>query len=98
MPSDVRYDMLPEHMQSGARLYIEDGIMPGDFLMSVLANDLKGAFGRADTINREAMFTWASWLYNECPMQANGSIEKVTDWVRKGGMKQYAAAETEAAR
>lgn len=96
MPSNIRYDMLPFHMQDGARLYIEEGIPPGDFMMAVLSNDLKEAFGRADETNRVAMFDWASWLYNECPMQANGSPEKVAAWLDAAAAEEGRSSSFEA--
>ncbi len=81
------YSQLPEHMQSGAQLYVEKGIKPGRFLMAVLSNDLKEAFGQADLVNRALLFEWASWLYNNCPHEAQGSPEKVQAWLAKGGLE-----------
>ena len=46
----------------------------------MLTNDLVGAYSRADSENRAAMGTWASWLYNYCPSAAWGSREKVAAW------------------
>lgn len=39
----------------------------GDFLTAVLANDLVGAFGRADGYNAQIMQDYASFLYNMMP-------------------------------
>lgn len=78
----VDYSNLPAHMQDGMRRYIEHGFEPGGFAMAVLQNDLVGAFQRADRQNRVAMETWASWLWNECPASAWGSVEIVTKWMR----------------
>lgn len=77
----MRYDKLPEHMQHGARDYIEKGVPPGSFLMAVLCNDLTQAFSRADDENRAAMFDWASWLWNECPRRAWGDRKTVDAWI-----------------
>ncbi len=79
----LNYDCLPEHMRDGARLYIEKGIEPGGFLMSVLCNDLTGAVGRADGINQHAFVEWAMWLHNDIPMGAWGSLEKVEAWMEE---------------
>ena len=78
----TRYVMLPEHMQDSARLYVERGIEPGGFLCAVLENNLTEAFGRADSINRDAMFEWACWLYNDAPGDCWGSPEKVAAWIK----------------
>lgn len=84
---DIDYSKLPEHMQDGTELYVEDGIEPGDFLLAVLRNDLVGAFGRADPINAASMHDWADWLFNDAPMGCWGSAAKVSAWVDKGGLK-----------
>lgn len=78
---DIDYSRLPSHMQEGARLYVEDGIEPGGFLMAVLCNDFVGAFSRADAVNGEFMRDWAEWLYNEAPSTCWGSREKVESYM-----------------
>jgi hypothetical protein len=83
----VDYSSLPEHMQDGTRLYVEEGIEPGGFTLAVLCNELVEAFGRADQINIAAMFDWADWLFNEAPMGCWGSASKVEAWIAKGGLK-----------
>ena len=78
---DVDYSFLPEHMQDGAREYVELGRSPGDFLHAVLCNNLVEAYGRADTTNTECMHDWACWLFNEAPSACWGSPEKVKAWL-----------------
>ena len=77
----INYSKLPEHMQEGARRYIEDGIEPGGFLTAVLSNDLKGAYVRADEENLAAMREWVNWVYWECPGVAQGSSKNVKAWI-----------------
>ena len=79
--SEIDYSSLPEHMQGGMRLYMEEGIEPGSFLMAVLENNLIEAFGRADNINRDRLFDFCQFLYNEAPNQCFGSPEKVKLWI-----------------
>ena len=81
------YEILPEHMQDGMRLYIERGIEGGGFLTAVLCNDLMGALGKADSINRHALFDYGNFLYNEAPASCYGSPEKVAAWVARGGLQ-----------
>ena len=85
--SHVDYSMLPEHMQDGTRLYVEQGIEPGDFTLAVLCDELVEAFGRADGDNFRAMSVWATWLFNEAPMGCWGTAAKVQAWLDKGGLK-----------
>lgn len=81
------YELLPEHMRQGARLYVEQGIEPGSFMFAVLTNNFKEAFARADLINAHRMKDWAEWLVWHCPANAQGSYEKVTAWIERGGLK-----------
>ena len=52
----MNYDLLPEHIRKGARLYIEHGVIPGSFLQAIICNDLTESFKRADDVNRVRMF------------------------------------------
>ena len=77
----ANYDKLPDHMRDAARMYIEEGIHPGGFLMSVLCNNLTESFGRADNTNKGAMLAWVTWLVWDIPHPAWGSEEKVLKWM-----------------
>lgn len=79
----IDYSSLPEHMQEGMKLYIENGIEPGSFLMAVLENNLMEAFGRADHINQERIRDYCSFLYNEAPRNCHGSPEIVDAWINR---------------
>jgi hypothetical protein len=78
----INYSLLPAHMRDGFRLYIEQRIPMGDFGMAVVENDLMGAFGKADDINRERMFDICAFLYNEAPPACYGSKEAVAAWIK----------------
>ena len=83
----IDYSKLPEHMRDGFRLYIEKGVPGGSFMTAVLSNDLRGAFGRADEINRARMFDTVAFLVNEAPIGCHGSPERVRDWIKAGGLQ-----------
>ena len=83
----MSYDKLPEHMQEGARAYVEQGYPVGGFLRAVLENNLVESFATADFINTAAMHEWANWAYNECPLEARGSQQAVTAWIASGGLE-----------
>ena len=84
---DIDYSKLPEHMRDGFRRYIEKGIPGGHFMTAVLSNDLMGAFGRADDINRARMFDICAFLHNEAPRGCFGSPEHVNDWIKDRGLE-----------
>lgn len=83
----LKYDILPEHMRHGMKLYIEKGIPGGDFMTAVLENNLVEAFQRADNTNLDHMTEWARFLYWEMPSEAWGSPEKVQAWIDHRGME-----------
>lgn len=69
------------YMRQGVRLWLEHGVCGnGSFLERLLANDLVGAFGKADAANTANMREWAAWLYNHCPTHCYGSEEMVDAW------------------
>lgn len=83
----INYEMLPEHCRDGMKRYIEEGIIPGEFLEYVICNDLVHSLGQADDINRDRMFDYAMFLYNEAPGTAWGSKQKMIAWHDRGGLK-----------
>lgn len=91
------YSGIPHHMQDGMRIYIENGIPGGPFQQALLRNDLMGAFGKADDMNRAAMWHWCLFLYNEAPAGCYGSPEKVDAWIAKGGLRAHDKAASEVA-
>ena len=78
-----RETYVPEHMRDGFKLWIEHGISPGSFGRAVLNNDLKGACGKADHINKQHLFTIVAWFYNYAPCDCWGHPVNVTDWEDK---------------
>ena len=64
--------------------YVERKAPVGDFLAAVIANDLKGAFGRASHISRAALFDIVSWFYNYAPRDCWGSPAKMAAWLEAG--------------
>lgn len=78
---------IPERMLPGLIRWIEDGVLPGDFLTAVLENKLSEALGKADQENRDNIFAYVLYLYNVTPFDCWGSVEKVKAWrgLNKGG-------------
>lgn len=79
--SDINYNLLPEHIRRGMRLYLEQGLRPGHFLVVVLEDSLTKAFREADAINAARMLDIASFLCNEAPLDRWGTHEKVEAWI-----------------
>lgn len=75
------YEMLPVHIRNGMRDYVEEGVMPGHFIQSVLMNDLVEAFARADATNSRRMRDIVEFVYNELPTPCWGSAQAIQTWV-----------------
>lgn len=78
---------IPSYMGQGLIDYVEKGVPPGGFLTAVLENDLVGACGKADLNNLKAIPAYAGYLYNKVPSGCWGSPEKVTAWIKAGGLE-----------
>lgn len=80
---------LPVNLRGGAERWINNGIIPGSFLRAVIENDLKGAFGRADENSRNNLFHIVAFFYNNAPSECWGSVDKVKEWAKTGGLKGH---------
>ena len=78
----MNYELIPEHMRGGVRRYLEEGIEPGSFLLSLLENNFIRVCRQADATNRELLFVWAEFLWWEMPGGSWGSPEKVEAWMK----------------
>jgi len=76
---------IPPHTLETLRNYIEYGVPTGGFLYSVLSDSLFGAWGKADSENRDALGDIVTFIYNEAPGSCHGSKQHVDDWLEKGG-------------
>ena len=83
MPYQFRQLQIPDRMMGGIKRYIENGIKPGDFLVSVICNDLREACGQADDENLANLPAFVGYFYNEAPHTCWGSREKMDKWIAK---------------
>lgn len=72
---------LPHRMVPGLRAYVLDKRPPGGFLAAVIANDLRGAVGRADRENLAALPLWVGFFTDHCPAECWGSNEALEAWL-----------------
>lgn len=77
---------IPEYMRDGLELYVQMGVVPGDFLSAVIANDLKKAVMYADVNNMRNLPAYANFFYNYAPVDCWGSVQNLNDWHNKGGL------------
>lgn len=81
---------IPAWMHGGIVRYVTEGIQPGDFLTSVLRNDLKNAVAHADDDNRRLIPDYVQFFYNNIPGVCWGSPEKVLHWMQLGILNRHA--------
>lgn len=79
------WELIPSHMRSGLANWIELGIEPGSFLLSVLKNDLRAAVLKADSVNLDCLKNYIIFLDNYAPSDCYGSPEKVQKWKKSKG-------------
>jgi len=75
------YSQIPVATMQGLSRYAEVHQPTGGFLQAVLANDLAGAFARADDDNRAVLWEIVSYCHWQIPADCWGSAEKVQNWL-----------------
>lgn len=72
---------IPGRMMKGIERYVEERILPGDFLQAIICNDLKETIGRADDENLRNIPAYVAFFYNETPATCWGSEIKMNNWL-----------------
>ena len=72
---------MPERMRASLLRYVNDRVMPGGFLMSVLCNNLLAAVQMADDQNIKIITVYVQWLVLNAPPECWGSIQNVDRWL-----------------
>ena len=82
------YSLIPKKCMKALNRYSEKHIKPGDFLKSVLENNLSLSVRLADDYNITILPVYVNYMYNELPMLCSGSKEKVEKWLQNGKDKK----------
>lgn len=82
---------IPIYMVGAIERYINQGIPPGDFLTAIICNDLKESVARADDENMANLPAYVAWFYNEAPVLAWGSRERMQTWISHEGLAGFNA-------
>jgi hypothetical protein len=77
--------MIPSHTKAALDRYVNERIIPGDFLFAVLSNDLFNAIERADRVNMfmniTAMREIVEYIYTELPSNSWGDRKTVLEYL-----------------
>jgi hypothetical protein len=79
---------IPDNIKESLQRYVDKGIPTGSFLQAVLENNLMGAVGKADYINKHLLPEICSYIYNQLPSISHGSPENVQKWIERGGLNK----------
>lgn len=79
---------ISDKMMNAIDRYLNNGIVPGDFLQAVICNDLFSAVGRADEENCRNLPAFVAYFYNEAPLESYGSREKLLEWSKQFHKKE----------
>jgi hypothetical protein len=87
--NEIDYELCPngDYMGGGVKRYVEDGLLPGDFLQGIIANDLRQAVHHADNNNRRMIVEWVLWFRSNAPASCHGSRAKMIAWASHHGLK-----------
>jgi len=75
-----KYAAIPERVRGGIMRWVEEGVMPGQFLWAVIRNDLREAVWAADDENLPLIPLYVRWFYWHAPAACCGSVEKANQW------------------
>jgi len=78
---DALAELVPQHTHGSIIRYYQNGIPPGDFLTSLIDNDLKLAFATADDINKAAIGHILSWFRWHPPAGTWGYPGACSDYI-----------------
>lgn len=80
LETSLHASSIPRYMHGGIIRWIEEGVPPGDFLSAITANDLRGAFKRADDTNILLIRDYLAWFYNHAPYLCWGYPKALKTW------------------
>jgi hypothetical protein len=74
-------ELVPAHLWPGLERYFVQRVEPGQFLVSLLTNDLRATVGRADEVSFVALPDLCKFLYNYAPARSHGSRDVMDAWL-----------------
>lgn len=80
-------ETLPADSRQNIFDYIERGVSPGSFFVSVLSNNLREAFATADMIHKPYIENYLVYFEKYAPAKCWGSAKIVADWIKRGGLE-----------
>ena len=82
MTQQPNYNLIPERIMKSLKDYVNEGTPVGDFLFSVLSNDLFRSIGKADSQMLPLLPLLVSYIFWEVPHSCHGSPERIKEWIQ----------------
>lgn len=76
-------DGIKDTTKTSLRLFVENGVYPGNFLYRVLSNQLMESIIAADSHNKKHISDIVNYIYKHIPCASYGSNKKVDEWMNK---------------
>ena len=74
----IKYSTAPnQKMVQAIKRYVENRILPGNFLVALFSDELHGVLRHADETNFPLISEWGIWVWNEMPSTMCGSRQNV---------------------
>jgi hypothetical protein len=89
--ADADWSVIPFHLQSSLRRYVDDGRIPGAFLTALLMNDGHEMVMRAPrNVSLPELRSIIAWCDQHLPPECFGKPERLADWEHVGGLNGLA--------
>jgi hypothetical protein len=72
---------IPAYMYRGIVSYVDDHVIPGDFLQAIISDNLKAAIANADDTNMWLLPVYVMFFYNYTPAACQGSHKAMISWI-----------------
>lgn len=90
------YFNLQEHVKREIDRFVEEGVIPGSFVKSVIINDLFGACVNDNSFTRRGLYDTVMYLHKNSPEKCWGSEGNFWNWIEGGGLgRPYDGSHTE---
>ena len=79
-PHEFKNMYISERMMGGIERWVEEGILPCNFLQAIISNNLSMAVINADDENLINIPAFVDYFYNHTPNRCWGSVSELAKW------------------
>ena len=75
-----------EHIKKEINRFVEEGVVPGSFVKSIITNDLFSACVSDSSFTRRGLYDTVIYLHENSPNKCRGSEGNFWNWIEGGGL------------